>query len=105
MLPQMKLTNKDVGVVIAKDGQGLITIDDFTQLNEKYVEGLWKVLRRPGGTTGWVTDPGVAVSTMAEADLKRMIYYIKHFKRIRRAWTYDDVELSKVREMYHQRDM
>ena len=40
MLPQMKLTNKDVGVVIAKDGQGLITIDDFTQLNEKYVEGL-----------------------------------------------------------------
>ena len=34
-----------------------------------------------------------------------MIYYIKHFKRIERTSTHTDVDLSKVRAMYHQWDM
>ena len=37
ILYQMKLTDEDVGVVVANDGQGIIMIDDFYQLNEKYV--------------------------------------------------------------------
>ena len=44
MLSRMRLIDEAVGVVVAKYGQGLITIDDFTQLNEKYVEGLFQVL-------------------------------------------------------------
>ena len=39
-LSRMNLTDEAVGVVVANDGQGLITIDDFAQLNEKSVEGL-----------------------------------------------------------------
>ena len=42
---------------------------------------------------------------MAEANLQGMIYYINHFKRIVRTCTHADVELSKVRMMYHQRYM
>ena len=34
-----------------------------------------------------------------------MIYYIKHFKRIKRTCTKADVEISKIRDIYHQRDM
>ena len=33
MLSIMKLTDEFVGVVVAKNGQGLITIDYFSQLN------------------------------------------------------------------------
>ena len=37
MLSQMKLTDESFGVFVANDGQGLILVDDFFQLNEKYV--------------------------------------------------------------------
>ena len=105
MFSRMNLIDKAVGVVVSNNGQGLITIDDFAQLNEKSVEGLCWVLRSPGGTTGGVSNPGVVVSAMAETDLQGMIYCIKHFKRIRRTCTHTDVYLSKFRAMYHQRYM
>ena len=47
MLSRMKLIDEAVAVVVANDEQGLIKIDDFSQLNEKSVEGLCRVLRRP----------------------------------------------------------
>ena len=52
MLARMNLKDKDVGATVSNDGQGLITIADFSQLNEKSVEGIFWVLRRPGGTAG-----------------------------------------------------
>ena len=36
----MKLTDEAVGVVVANNSQGIITIDNFAQLNEKSTEGL-----------------------------------------------------------------
>ena len=95
----MRLPDEAVAVVAANDGQGLITIDDFAQLNDKSVESICWVLRRPGGTSGGVYNPGVAVSDMAEANLQGMIYYIKHFKSIGRTCTHADFELSKVGTM------
>ena len=59
MMSRMNLTEGAVAVFIANNGQGLITIDDFSQLNEKSVEGLCRVLRRPGGTTGGVSNSGL----------------------------------------------
>ena len=52
MLSTMKLTDEAVGVVVANNGQGIITIDNFAQLNKKYVKGLFPVLQRSRGTTG-----------------------------------------------------
>ena len=101
----MKLIDKAVAVVIAKDGQGLIKIDDFPQSNDKSVEGLFQVLRRPGWTAMCVSNNLVAVPAMAEVNLQGMIYYIKQFKRIWRTCTHVDLDLSKVRDIYHQRDM
>ena len=57
MLYQMKLTDEAVGDFIANDGQGIITIDDFYKLNNKFVEGLCQVLRSPRGTTGGLSNP------------------------------------------------
>ena len=69
------------------------------------MEGLYQVLIRPKGTTGGVSNTGVAVSAMAEANLQGMIYYIKHFNRTGRTCTHADVDLSKVHVVYHQQDM
>ena len=77
MLSIMKLTDKAVGVVVSNNGQGRITIDDFAQLNEKSVEGLFRVLWRPGGTIYGVSNPRIAVSAMAEVKLQGIIYYIQ----------------------------
>ena len=90
----MKLTEEAVAVIVANNSQGLITIDYFAHLNDKSVEGLCWVLRRPGGTTRGVFNPGVAVSEMDEANLQGMIYYINHFKRIGHTCTHADVDLS-----------
>ena len=51
MSPRTNVTDEAVGVLVAKNVQGIITIDYFAQLNYKSVEGLLLVLRRPGGTT------------------------------------------------------
>ena len=105
MLSRMKLKYEAVGIIFANNGQGIITIDDFAQLNDKYVGGLCQVLQMPGGTTRRVSNTGVVVSAMGEANLQGMIYYIKHLKRIGRTCTHANVDINKVRAMYHQRDM
>ena len=78
MLSRMNLTDEAVGVVVANDGQGIITIDDLAQLNEKSVEGLYRVLLRPGGTTGGVSSTIIAVSAIAEANLQGNQKYWAH---------------------------
>ena len=40
----MNLKDEVFGVFVANNGQGLIDIDDFTQLNDKSVESLCRVL-------------------------------------------------------------
>ena len=52
-----------------------------------------------------MSNPGVAVSGMAEANLQGIIYYINHFKRIGCTCTHANVELAKYRAIYHQWDM
>ena len=51
MLSRMKLVDEGVRFIVANNVQGLITIDDFSQLNDKSVEVLYWLLRRPEGTT------------------------------------------------------
>ena len=74
MLSWKNLTYESVGVIVANDGQGLIIIDDFDQFIEKYVEGICRVMWRPGGNTGGLYNPGAALSSMAEANLQEIIY-------------------------------
>ena len=105
MLSRIKLTYEAVSAVVANDGHRIIGIDDVSQLNVKSVEGLCWFLLSPGGNTGGVSNPGVVVSAMSEANLQGMIYHNKVIKRIGSTCTHANVELAKVREMYNQQDM
>ena len=49
MLDRMKLTDEYIGAVVVNYGQGIMTIDDSYELNEKYVEVICRVLQRPWG--------------------------------------------------------
>ena len=49
MLDKMKLTDEYIGAVVVNYGQGIMTIDDYYELNEKYVEVICRVLQRPWG--------------------------------------------------------
>ena len=101
----MKLTDEAVSIVVSNYGQGIIMIDDFSQLNEKYVEGLCRVPQEPGGTIGGVSNTGVVFLAMAEENLQGMICYIKNFKRIGSTCMHFDVELTNVRAMCHHQEM
>ena len=105
MLPIMKLKDEAACVVVSKNSQGIITIDDLSRLSDKSVEGIIRVLRIPGGNNSGLSDHGVAVSAMAESNLQGIIYHINHFKIIGSTLTHIHVEFSKVHTMYHQRDM
>ena len=72
VLAQMKLTDEAVGVIISNYGQGLITIFYFSQLNDKSLEGICRFWKRPGETTGGVSNTGVVVSEIYEANLQGM---------------------------------
>ena len=61
MLSIMKLTDEAVAVFISNDGQEIIIMDDFSQLNEKSVKGICRVLRNPGGNTGVASNPGFSM--------------------------------------------
>ena len=97
----MYLIDEAVGVVVTNDGKEIITIGFFDQLNKKSGRVLCRVLRRPVGIKGWVSNTGVAMSKISEANLQGMIYYIKQFKSIERTCTHEDVDIAKVRAMYH----
>ena len=101
----MKLTDESVGVIVANYGQVLITVDDFYHLNEKYVEGLFRVILRPGGTTCVVSNNGASVSAITESNPQGMIYYINFFKKIGCTCTHANLELDKVCAIYHYQDM
>ena len=73
MLVRMGLTAEAAAVVVDAGGQGLVSIDDFAQLNEKSVQGLCQRLRRPGGQTNGVVNHGVSVGQMAETNLEGMV--------------------------------
>ena len=62
-------------------------------------------MQRPVGTIGGVSNPRVTVSGVVEANLQGMIYYINPFNSIGRICTHAGVKLSKIRSIYHQRDM
>ena len=74
MLDRTNLTHEAFGAVVSNDVWGLIKIDSFEQFNEKYVEGLCRVLQMPVGTAGGVSNTGVLVLAMAEDNQKVMIY-------------------------------
>lgn len=97
LLVRMGFTNNAAERVVAADGQGLVSIEDFQQMDEKTIESCMKGIRRPGGN-----GVGFPVSGMAEQNFRNMIKYVKHFQRINRTLTQADITLVKVRSFQHQ---
>ena len=105
MLSILKLIDKAVGVVVADNGKGISTNWWFFPVEWEICRGCLPSTKKAWRYYWGMSNPGVSVSDMAEANLKDIIYYINHFKMIVHTCTHIDVDLSKVRAMYHQWDM
>ena len=85
MLQRMSLSIEAATQVTAIDGQNLSDVNNLLQLEDKDIETLCRVIRRPGGiNAAGNANPGISVSAMAEANLKRMIYELRHVARCSR---------------------
>ena len=73
MLERIGCTAGTVQVMVAADGQGLSSMDNFLIMDDKVIGTICRVVRKPGGR-----DDGKVVSAIAQIKLKSMVYYIKH---------------------------
>lgn len=99
MLGRMGLNDSAQEAVVGADDQNLSTMAQFSRMNEKSVETLARVLRKPGGGGA-----GVKVSAQAEENLQGMVYLIRHHKRVCRTVDFADVTLDKVLKLERQRE-
>jgi len=92
--------------VVNVNGQNLSILEDFLQLEDKDVETLCRVIRRPGGVNAAGNqNQGMQVSAMAEANLKRMCYELRHYTRVSRPVVWADVTLLSVCALSAQAEM
>ena len=106
MLQRMGLSVEAATEVVNVNGQNLSVLDDFLQLEDKDVETLCRVIRRPGGVNAAGNqNQGMQVSAMAEANLKRMCYELRHHTRVSRPVVWADITLLSVRALSAQAEM
>ena len=106
MLQIMGLGMEAATEVVYVNGQNLSVLEDFLQLEDKDVETLCRVIRRPGGVNAAGNqNQGMQVSAMAEANLKRMCYQLRHHTRVSRPVVWADITLASVRAFLAQAEM
>ena len=106
MLQRMGLSMEAATEVVNVNGQNLSVLEDFLQLEDKDVEILCRVIRRPGGVNAAGNqNQGMQVSAMAEANLKRMCYQLRHHTRVSRPVVWADITLASVRALSAQAEM
>ena len=76
--------------------QGIDTLEELRVLDDKEVECLCKVVRKPGGTSNAA---GTAVSLRAEVNLKMAVYYLKYQERTSRPTDASNITLNNVRAL------
>ena len=74
--------------------QGIDILEELRVLDDKEVESLCKVVRKPGGTPNAT---GTAVSLRAEANLKMAVYYLRYLERTSRPADANNITLNNVR--------
>ena len=74
--------------------QGIDCLDELRVPDDKEVESLCKVVRRPGGST---STTGTTESLWAEANLKLAVFYLKYLERTSRQADASNITLANVR--------
>ena len=100
--------------IFITDVQGMDDLGEFTLLTNEEVEGLCKVVRRPGGTIpnpqvgaglpATIPNPGLQVSLRAENNLKMACYYLRFKEKTSRAVTPAQITLPNVRALKDHRE-
>jgi hypothetical protein len=106
MLQRMSLSLEAATEVTAVNGQNLSNVNDFLQLEDKDIETLYCVICRPGGVNAaGNANPGISVLAMAKANLKRMIYELRHVACCSQPNIWADITLVSTRKLVRQAQM
>jgi hypothetical protein len=106
MLQRMGLSLEAATEVVNVNGQNLSVLEYFLQLEDKDVETLCRVIRRPGGVNAAGNqNQGMHVLAMAEANLKRMCYQLRHHTRVSRLVVWADITMLNVCALSAQAEM
>jgi hypothetical protein len=102
----MRFTNAAASMITTQ--QGIDELAEIKILTDSEIEGLCKVVRRPGGSVpnpnaatagqpATITASGESISMIAESNLKLASYYLRHQERIGRVVDYAAITLDSVR--------
>ncbi len=106
MLRQMSLSLEMATKVTAINGQNLSIEDDFLQLTEKDIKTLCCVICQQGGAiAAGNVNQGISVLAMAKANLKGMIYNLRHATRCSWPIVWGDITLVRVQRLSMQGEM
>jgi hypothetical protein len=97
MLKGMGLSLEAATKVVNVNGQNLTVLEDYLQLKDKDVETLCWVIRWPRGVNAAGNqNQGMQVLAMAEANLKRMCYELRHYTCVSCPVIWADITLLSV---------
>ena len=79
MLVCMKLYNQAATEVTSDQGQGILSLDDFAEMDKEGVELVFRQLTRPGGVDALGNqNPGIKILAIGQINFGLMCYYVRH---------------------------
>ena len=101
-LGRLGFSNEAAAIIVA---DGYDNLSEYESMTDEDVTSLCKTVRRPGGTIQQdgndAPNPGLAVSTRAELNLKLTVFWLRFRKNTSRTTAPADILLNTVREFRH----
>ena len=85
--------------------QGYDNLDELFLLDDKGIDNLCTIVRKPTTNTTGAVVPGVAIPSLAQERFKLSVFAIKHLKRVSREVKLDLITRKDVHELCQQRQM
>ena len=115
LLTRIGFSQEAAATITSNDGQGMDSLDEFSFLDNKAVETLCQVVRKPGGTIAnprarvngqpaRIPNPGTNVPLKAQDNLKLLCYWLRFKQNTSRKPTAAEITLATVREIRDHRD-
>jgi hypothetical protein len=106
MLQRMSLCLEAASEVTAVTWQNLSNSEDFLQLEDKDIDTLCRMIRWPGGiNAAGNVNHGISILAIAEANMKRMIYQLRHVVHCSWPIVWADITLVSMHRLAAQAEM
>lgn len=85
--------------------QGYVHLDELFLLDDKGIDNLCTIVRKPTTTVTGAAAPGISIPSLAQERFKLSVFALKHKKRVSREVNLDLITRTEVQELCQQRLM